>query len=81
MKTQHSLWLALIGAAWLLGCRAPQPPTNPPSPTRDHQPPSTDPGDGDVIGADGVPPAQKLEESPKIDSEKGPVPAERPPTD
>jgi hypothetical protein len=79
MKTKKLLGCGLIGAACLLGCRAPTPPNNPPSPTRDHQPPVTDPGDGEIIGADRVPPAQKLEEGPKIDSEKGPVPADTPP--
>jgi|RhiMethySRZTD1v2_1073278.scaffolds.fasta_scaffold505397_2 hypothetical protein len=80
MKPSICLGLCLIGASALLACRAPQPPTTPPSPTRDHSPPSTDPGDGDIIGADRVPPAQKLEESPKV-TDQGPKPAEQPPTD
>jgi hypothetical protein len=49
----------------------PQPPTN------DTQPPMTEPGSGDVMGADRVSPAQKLEEGPKL-GQDGLKPAERP---
>lgn len=65
-------------ALLLFGCKSPQGPL-PNSPTRDHEPPATTPGDGEVMGADRVPPAQKLEEGPKVDSEKGVVPADAPP--
>jgi hypothetical protein len=34
-----------------------------------------------MIGADNVPPAQKLEESPKLDSNAGAKPAATPPHD
>jgi hypothetical protein len=80
MKALSCLGLCLIGAASLLSCRAPQPPTTPPSPTRDHSPPSTDPGDGEIIGADRVSPAQKLDEGPKVTGE-GMKPADQPAVD
>lgn len=66
--------LALLGA-----CGAPG--TPPQSPINDHQPPATSPGDGKVIGADGVPPAQKLEEGPKLDTRDGVKPATTPPAE
>lgn len=77
MKTSHlkHCWPLLL---LLAACKSPQGPV-PNSPTRDHEPPATSPGDGEVIGADGVSPAQKLEEGPKIDSEEGVVPAGPPP--
>lgn len=60
----------------LAACGAP---ANPPqSPINDHQPPATSPGDGKVIGADGVSPAQKLEEGATIDSRDGAKPATTP---
>lgn len=68
----------LIALGLLLSCKAPQSP-NPTSPTRDVQPPATDPGDGEIIGADRMPPAQKLEEGPKLDSDQGLKPADQPP--
>lgn len=79
MKTiQSSLrWLALLPLL-VLACKAPQGPT-PNSPIHDHQPPSTSPGDGEVMGADRVPPEQKLEEGPKLDTEQGVVPSGAPP--
>ena len=70
-------WLSALALAALLGaCAAPQ--TGPVAPTNDHQPPATTTGDGEVMGADRVSPAQKLEEGPKLDSDQGVVPAERP---
>ena len=73
-STPISRWLlaALLG----LGACAPRSPAQPP--TNDTQPPATDPGSGDVMGADNVSPAQKLEEGPKIDSGEGIKPAETP---
>ena len=67
-------WLVtlLLGAA---SC-APRSPAQPP--TNDTQPPATDPGSGDVMGADNVAPAQKLQEGPKLDSQDGVKPAEKP---
>ena len=57
-------------------CRAP---ANPPqSPTNDTQPPTTTTGNGEVLGADRVPPATKLEEGPKLDSKDGLKPAAKP---
>jgi hypothetical protein len=67
----------LVTVLLLAACR-PQAP-GPTSPNQDTQPPSTSPGSGDVIGADQVSPAQKLEEGPKLDSEKGVVPSAEPP--
>ena len=63
----------------LMACKAPQGPT-PNSPLHDTQPPSTSPGDGEVIGADRVPPEQKLEEGPKLDTEQGIVTPGGPPS-
>ena len=68
---------AVTLAGLLAACGAP---ANPPqSPVNDTQPPGTTTGDGKMIGADGVPPAQKLEEGPKLDSRDGIKPAARPP--
>ena len=64
-------------AALLAACGAPA--TPPQSPTNDAQPPATTTGDGKVVGADGVPPGQKLEEGPKLDSRDGFKPAATPP--
>ncbi|MDF3066132.1 MAG: hypothetical protein K0R38_1733 [Polyangiaceae bacterium] len=53
-------------------------PTSPSkSPTNDVTPPTTNTGDGEVMGADRVPPAQKLDQGPKLDSE-GLQPAPKP---
>ena len=79
MKSLYTL-RCLAAVSLLFACKAPQSPT-PNSPLHDHQPPATSPGSGDVIGADGVPPAQKLEEGPKVDSEKGAAPADKPRSD
>jgi len=75
---QSSLRRLLPLPLLVLACKAPQGPT-PNSPIHDHQPPSTSPGDGEVMGADRVPPEQKLEEGPKLDSEQGVVPSGTPP--
>jgi hypothetical protein len=48
------------------------------SPTHDVTPPTTNTGDGEVMGADRVPPAQKLEQGPKLDSNEGIQPAPKP---
>lgn len=66
----------LATAVLLSACGSPSPVR---SPTNDVQPPSTTPGDGKVIGADQVSPAEKLEEGPKLDSHDGPKPATTPP--
>lgn len=65
-------------AALLLSVAAcsPQSPARPP--TNDAQPPAMEPGSGDVMGADRVSPAQKLEEGPKLDSQEGLKPAPTP---
>ena len=62
-------------AALLAACGAP---ANPPqSPTNDTQPPVTT-SDGKTIGADEMPPAQKLEQGPLLDSRDGAKPAATP---
>ncbi|HXK19701.1 MAG TPA: hypothetical protein VNG33_17945 [Polyangiaceae bacterium] len=67
---------AVTLAALLAACGSP---TNPPqTPTNDPQPPAPTTGDGKTIGADGVPPAQKLQEGPKLDSRDGVKPAATP---
>ena len=70
---------AVTLALLLAACGSPASP--PQSPTNDAQPPAPSTGDGKMIGADGVPPAQKLEEGPKLDSKDGVKPAATPPHD
>jgi hypothetical protein len=53
----------------------------PNSPTNDVQPPATTTGNGEVMGADRVSPAQKLEEGVKVDSHEGVKPAAQPPAE
>ena len=66
-------------AALLLSSACGNPNSAPPSsPTNDVQPPTTTTGNGEVMGADRVPPAQKLEQSPKLDSQEGLKPAAQP---
>jgi hypothetical protein len=78
MKTIQaaSRWIAplLLTAA----CGSPQGPV-PTDPTH-AQPPATSPGDGEVIGADGVPPGEKLDQGIKVDAVEGLKPADEPPT-
>jgi hypothetical protein len=67
---------AVTLAALIAACGAP---SNPPqSPITDTRPPATTTSDGTVIGADEVPPGQKLEEGPKLDSRNGIQPASKP---
>lgn len=67
---------AVTLAALVAACGAP---ANPPqSPINDTRPPATTTSDGKVIGADEVPPGQKLEEGPKLDSREGIQPASKP---
>ena len=75
-SNECSRWLAIT---LLLGLSACAPPSPAQPPTNDTQPPATDPGSGDVMGADNVSPAQKLEEGPKLDAKDGLKPAETPP--
>lgn len=71
---QSSFALALLLVVGACGA-----PGNPPqSPVNDHQPPATSPGDGKMIGADQVPPGQKLEEGPQLDTRDGVKPAATP---
>ena len=66
---------ALTLATLLAACGSPA--TPPQSPTNDAQGPTT--SDGEAVGADRVPPAQKLQEGPKLDSKHGVEPAATPP--
>jgi hypothetical protein len=66
------LLLPLLG----LAC-GPSSPTKTP-PTHDVTPPTTNTGDGEVMGADRVAPGQKLNQGPKLDSSKGLQPAPKP---
>ncbi len=77
MKTPL-LSLALVVA--LLGACAPSG-TPPKSPTNDVEPPTTTTGNGEIMGADRMPPGQKLEEGVQLDSQDGVKPAAKPPTD
>ena len=78
MKNIAAPCSVIVSVALLLAaCGAPASP--PQSPTNDVQPPATTTGDGQVVGADGVPPAQKLEEGPSLDSRDGVKPAATPP--
>jgi hypothetical protein len=79
MKHHRAISCSLV-AALALACKAPQTPA-PTSPTHDHHPPATDPGDGEVIGADRIPPEDKLETGPRLDTNDGLTPADQPPVD
>lgn len=48
------------------------------SPTHDVTPPTTNTGDGEVMGADRVTPGQKLEQGPQLHSREGLKPAPKP---
>ncbi len=48
------------------------------SPTNDVTPPTTNTGDGEVMGADRVSPAQKLEQGPQLNTSEGLKPAPKP---
>jgi len=74
MKLRNCLLCSLLLAA----C---SPSTPPQSPTNDVTPPTTNTGDGEVMGADRKAPAQKLEEGPQLDSTKGLKPASKPGSD
>jgi hypothetical protein len=80
MNYHHRALYCSIVAALALACKAPQTPS-PTSPTHDHRPPATDPGDGEVIGADRVPAEEKLETGPRLDTGEGVKPADQPPGD
>lgn len=68
---------SLLAGLLLVACGNPNSPP-PGSPTNDVKPPITNTGDGEVMGADRVPPAQKLQEGPKLDSQDGLKPAAKP---
>lgn len=76
----NRLMLSLCALVALLGaCSSPA--TPPKSPTNDVEPPATTTGNGEVMGADRVSPAQKLQEGLKVDNQKGVEPAARPPAE
>jgi hypothetical protein len=75
--TQNFTLRSLLAALLLVACGNPNSPP-PGSPTNDVQPPTTTTGNGEVMGADRVPPAQKLQEGPKLDSQEGLKPAAQP---
>ena len=64
----------------MLAACAPSPAAPPKSPTNDVEPPATTTGNGEVMGADRVPPGQKLEEGVKLDQD-GVKPAAQPPAE
>lgn len=70
--------LGALGAALWLSAACGNPNNAPPTSPNDVQPPTTNTGDGEVMGADRVPPAQKLEQGPKLDSQQGLQPAAQP---
>lgn len=65
----------LLPALVLLAC-GPSSPSK--SPTNDVTPPTTNTGDGEVMGADRVAPGDKLNQGPQLDSNEGLKPAEKP---
>jgi len=79
MTRINPICMTLVIALSLAACGAPA--SAPRSPTNDVQPPATTTGDGKVMGADNVPPAQKLEEGPTLDSRDGLKPAATPTRD
>ena len=66
MRIQHSLlWLSLLAApACASGAATGANLTR--SPTLDYPPPPAETSDGQVVGADGMPPDRKLAQSPKV---------------
>jgi len=68
---------ALTLAALLAACGSPG--TPPQSPSNESQSPPPTTSDGETIGADRIPPGQKLQEGPKLDSKDGLKPAATPP--
>jgi len=70
------LVVALLG-----GCAPPNaaPPKSPGN--NDVQPPTTTTGNGEIMGADRVPPGQKLEQGVRVDANDGIKPAAQPPTE
>jgi hypothetical protein len=68
----HLLLLAGTGCADAGTTSAP-----PRSPSLDYPPPAAQTSNGQVVGADQVPPGDKLRQSPRIGPE-GPIPSERP---
>jgi hypothetical protein len=70
-----ALLFPLLAVATCVAC-GPSSPSK--SPTNDVNPPTTNTGDGEVMGADRVSPGEKLDTGPKLDSSKGLEPAPKP---
>lgn len=70
-----ALLFSLLATVATVGC-GPSSPSK--SPTNDVTPPTTNTGDGEVMGADRVAPGEKLDQGPKLDSSKGLEPAPKP---
>jgi hypothetical protein len=66
-------------ATLLAACGSPATPPQSPANDETRPPPTT--SDGETLGADRVPPGQKLQQSPKLDSRDGVKPAATPPHD
>jgi hypothetical protein len=75
-RAVFSCLLSVLSSA----CASPQvAPAAPPSSERDPSAPTT--SDGEVVGADRVPPSQKLEQGPRVDTNDGVKPAATPPAE
>lgn len=72
-------WLWLTLTTWMLGCggAAPAEKAPPRSPTTDYPHPAARSADGQVVGADGVSPEDRMRAGPKVGS-GGVTPAARP---
>ncbi|HET9959485.1 MAG TPA: hypothetical protein VFQ61_33570 [Polyangiaceae bacterium] len=69
--TRFTRWFS---CAALLGCAAPAQETAPRSPTLDYPHPAPRTSDGEVIGADGVDPTDKLRQGPTVGTPTAPGP-------
>ena len=73
----HSFWgwIRLSGlAVWLSACGAGNPDAPLRSPSQDYRPPPPDTIEGQPVGADGVPPGDRLEEGAVVGNEPGLAP-------
>jgi hypothetical protein len=68
--------LKILLPALVLAACGPSSPSK--SPTNDVTPPTTNTGDGEVMGADRMAPGDKLDQGPKLDSNEGLKPADKP---
>lgn len=72
-------WTCLALSTWLIACGGSPPAEKAPprSPTTDYPHPAARTADGQVVGADGTPPEDRLRAGPKVGT-GGVTPAERP---